>query len=563
MLTQFRQMAKGTPFSVRAGLLAVAYGVFVFLGWFVADRFWKEGTRGIVVAIILGLIIIGCITFPPGRIVLARALVVFAIAIPPVFALVIIAQLTLFLLNLTHFNAGELFLKSIVGAAIGVGGGILYTLKGGFNETYWDKATGTGRGYAITELFQMEVLGGIFTLGIGAALFMTIPADLLTRIILSIFWGFYSAACAMVLTVLIDHEPAGEALPYILLTELVLLVFLVGNTLKSLDNEHVNVQKLYEGPEVAIPAAVTCIVVYLLVCLWSETGRRARVISPSLDVLLGQLDGLTGLAPVKAEVRQLIDMVRAEHMARTAGPPVSQVSRHLVFTGNPGTGKTTVARLLGQLYAEIGALGTGRLVKVTRSDLVADYLGQTASKTSEAVKRALGGILFIDEAYTLTSPTGAGQDFGHEAVDTLVKLMEDHREDLVVIAAGYGEEMAQFISSNPGLPPGFPRTIQFSDYSTDELLSIFQGMCESDQYQVSADALDGLRQYLARLPRPREFGNGRLVRDLYEAARACQASRVAAGGGSELATLTLQDLGLPDLPRPEHKADQTATGQYL
>ena len=229
----------------------------------------------------------------------------------------------------------------------------------------------------------------------------------------------------------------------------------------------------------------------------------------SLDVLLLQLDGLTGLAAVKAQVRQLIDIVRAEQMRRAAGLPVSQVSRHLVFTGNPGTGKTTVARLLGQLYAAIGVLGTGQLIEVTRSDLVAGYVGQTAIKTTEAVQRALGGILFIDEAYTLTRPAGSGQDFGQEAVDTLVKLMEDHRDELVVIAAGYGQEMAQFISSNPGLPSRFPRMIRFPDHSTDELASIFTSMCERDKYQVSADALDGLRQYLARLPRTRQFGNGR------------------------------------------------------
>jgi len=283
----------------------------------------------------------------------------------------------------------------------------------------------------------------------------------------------------------------------------------------------------------------------------------------SVDVLLGELDGLTGLAPVKAEVRQLIDVVRAEQMRRAAGLPVSRVSRHLVFTGNPGTGKTTVARLLGQLYAAIGVLGTGQLVEVTRSDLVAGYVGQTAIKTTEAVQRALGGILFIDEAYALTRATGSGQDFGQEAVDTLVKLMEDHRDELVVIAAGYGQEMAQFISSNPGLPSRFPRMIHFPDYSTGELVSIFTGMCERDRYQVSADALDGLRQYLARLPRTREFGNGRLVRNLFEAALARQASRVVASGGTDLTTLTLQDLGLPDLPSPDHEPGQAPTGPYL
>ena len=232
-------------------------------------------------------------------------------------------------------------------------------------------------------------------------------------------------------------------------------------------------------------------------------------------------------------------------MRRAAGLPVSQVSRHLVFTGNPGTGKTMVARLLGQLYAAIGVLGTGQLVEVTRSDLVAGYVGHTAIKTTEAVKRALGGILFIDEAYALTRSAGSGQvDFGQEAVDTLVKLMEDHRDELVLIVAGYGEEMAQFISANPGLPSRFPRTIHFPDYSTDELLSIFKGMCERDRYEVSADALDGLRRYLERLPRTREFGNGRLVRNLFEAALSRQASRVVASGGTDLTTLTLADLGL-------------------
>ena len=261
-------------------------------------------------------------------------------------------------------------------------------------------------------------------------------------------------------------------------------------------------------------------------------------------------------------MRQLID-VRAEQMRRAAGLPVSQVSRHLVFTGNPGTGKTTVARLLGQLYAAIGIWGTGQLVEVTRSDLVAGYVGQTTIKTTEAVQRALGGILFIDEASTLTRQAGSGQDFGQEAVDTLVKLMEDHRDELVVIAAGYGEEMAQFISSNPGLPSRFLRTIRFPDYSTDELVSIFTGMCERDSYQAPADAIDGVRQYLARLPRTREFGNGRLVRNLFEAAVARQASRVVASGGSDLTTLTLQDLGLSNLPSPGHEPSHVSMGPYL
>ena len=283
-----------------------------------------------------------------------------------------------------------------------------------------------------------------------------------------------------------------------------------------------------------------------------QANQSPRPTAASLDNLLADLDGLTGLAPVKADVRQLIDMARVEQMRRTAGLPVSQVSRHLVFTGNPGTGKTTVARQLAQVYAAIGVLRTGQLVEVTRSDLVAGYVGQTAIKTTEAVERALGGILFIDEAYTLTRSAGSGQDFGQEAVDTLVKLMEDHRDELVVIVAGYGEEMARFVSSNPGLPSRFPRTIHFPDYSTDELVSIVQRMCARDKYEVSADAVDALRQYLARLPRTREFGNGRLVRNIFEATLARQASRIVATGGSDLTKLTLADLGLPTAKTSPH-----------
>lgn len=266
--------------------------------------------------------------------------------------------------------------------------------------------------------------------------------------------------------------------------------------------------------------------------------------SASLDELLKQLDALTGLMPVKEDVRQLINMVRVEQMRRSAGLPVTQISRHLVFTGNPGTGKTTVARLLGQLYAAIGILRTGQLVEVARSDLVAGYIGQTAIKTAEAVERALGGILFIDEAYALTRSSGSGQDFGQEAVDTLVKLMEDHRDEVVVIVAGYSQEMSDFINSNPGLPSRFPRTINFPDYSTDELVSIFRGMCEHDQYKVSVEALERLDSNLAGLPRSRDFGNGRLVRNIFEASLARQATRIITTSDPDLTQLTVDDLGL-------------------
>ena len=291
----------------------------------------------------------------------------------------------------------------------------------------------------------------------------------------------------------------------------------------------------------------------------SETAAAAA----TLDDLLAQLDALTGLAAVKADVRQLINIVRVEQMRRAAGLPVTPVSRHLVFTGNPGTGKTTVARLLGQLYAAIGVLQTGQLVEASRSDLVAGYVGQTAIKTTEVVERALGGILFIDEAYALTRAGGLGHDFGQEAVDTLVKLMEDHRDELVVIVAGYPQEMGNFISSNPGLPSRFPRTIHFPDYSTDELISIVKGMCHQGKYEAAEDVFLGLRQYLSGLPRTREFGNARLVRNIFEAALARQASRIIETSTSDLTHLTLADLGLPVAEKPDQAAAHTQAGPYL
>ena len=209
---------------------------------------------------------------------------------------------------------------------------------------------------------------------------------------------------------------------------------------------------------------------------------------------------------------------------------VPPMSFHLVFTGNPGTGKTTVARLLSQIYRALGMLEKGQLVEVDRGQLVAGYIGQTAQQTSEKIQEALGGVLFVDEAYALTPEGGGGQDFGREAVDTLVKAMEDHRGELVVIVAGYTQPMQRFIASNPGLKSRFGRTIQFPDYAAEEMVDIFDAMLENDGYELE----DAGRAKAYRLfremheNRDESFGNARDVRNVYEAAITSQMDRVAA-----------------------------------
>jgi hypothetical protein len=283
MLTRLRQTVGGSSFRVRAGLLAVAAAAFIFMGWFVGDRFWKEGVWGAFWAFYLGLGILGCVTYRPARAVFARAIVAFVIAVPVVYALVLIAQLALSLLNLTHFNAQEFFLKSTVGALVGVACGIFLSIKGTFNKVYEEKTTGIYGRYSITELFQVEVLA-LFPIGIGAALLMTVPAEPLARIILSIFWGFFSAVCGVLFTVLIDREPATDAVMYIFMAEILIFLILVGNALESMSGKDgsFHVQKIYEGLELAVPAAVTCIAVYLLVCLCSAIGKRVKRANPDV-----------------------------------------------------------------------------------------------------------------------------------------------------------------------------------------------------------------------------------------------------------------------------------------
>lgn len=242
------------------------------------------------------------------------------------------------------------------------------------------------------------------------------------------------------------------------------------------------------------------------------------------EELFDELDELVGLDPVKTEIRRVADLITVERLRRERDLPVAPHSRHLVFTGNPGTGKTTVARLVAQLYRALGVVERGHLVETDRAGLVAGFIGQTATRVTEVVDAAMDGVLLIDEAYALIR--GDDRDFGREAVDTLVKLMEDRRERLVVIVAGYPVEMEEFISSNPGLRSRFPRVVHFPDYHTDELLRIFEMLAGNHHYELGDGARDRLRGHFDAVPRGPGFGNGRLARNLFEEACALQASRV-------------------------------------
>ncbi|OZM72137.1 hypothetical protein CFN78_16490 [Amycolatopsis antarctica] len=266
---------------------------------------------------------------------------------------------------------------------------------------------------------------------------------------------------------------------------------------------------------------------------------------------LAELDELVGLAGVKQEVNALVNLIKMGQRREQMGLPMPPMSRHLVFAGPPGTGKTTVARLYGAVLAELGILSDGHLIEVARADLVAQIIGGTAIKTTEVVTKALGGVLFVDEAYTLTSQSGgSGPDFGQEAVDTLMKLMEDHRDELVVIVAGYSEQMDTFLASNPGVASRFTRTVEFPNYSVDELVTITTGLCHKHQYQLSVDGVAAVRDYFDRLPKGKTFGNGRVARQLFESMVSNQASRLAQEPepeGSTLSTLTAADLGQPTI----------------
>lgn len=249
---------------------------------------------------------------------------------------------------------------------------------------------------------------------------------------------------------------------------------------------------------------------------------------PPLDLneLMARLHKLVGLEKVKKEVETLTNLVRVNQMRKDRKLPVPPLSLHMAFTGNPGTGKTTVARLLSQIFRAIGVLEKGHLVETDRSGLVAGYVGQTAIKVHEKVQEAMGGMLFIDEAYALA--TGDEEDFGREAVDTLVKLIEDHRDKFIVIVAGYPDPMQKFLDSNPGLRSRFNRFIHFDDYTPEELYQIMGRMSDEHGYKLSEPAAAFVRKLLEQLHARRgaNFANGRDVRNIFEQAIATQANRV-------------------------------------
>ena len=259
----------------------------------------------------------------------------------------------------------------------------------------------------------------------------------------------------------------------------------------------------------------------------AESGVRVGAAGEQeqIDKMLGKLNGMIGLAAVKREVSDMIDLLATVRQRVAAGLPAPSVSRHLVFSGPPGTGKTTVARLYGDLLTALGVLNGGQFVEVARADLVGEYIGHTAHRTKEAFERARGGVLFIDEAYTL-APPGVANDFGREAIDTLVKLMEDHRDEVVVIAAGYEQEIEAFLAANAGLASRFSRRIHFANYTPDELTAIFQRLALGNGYECPGETLTAVRRHFEGVAFTRTFGNGRYARQVLDEVITRQAGRI-------------------------------------
>ena len=279
----------------------------------------------------------------------------------------------------------------------------------------------------------------------------------------------------------------------------------------------------------------------------TEEKKDSVVVNPVLETdPYQELDDLIGLDNVKQEVKSLANFVRLQKQRQEKGLKTPKLSYHLVFTGSPGTGKTTVARIVARIYKDLGILKKGHTVETDRSGLVANYVGQTATKTNAIVDSALNGVLFIDEAYALV-PENSSQDYGQEAISTLLKRMEDDRDKLVVIIAGYTNEMKRFIDSNPGLQSRFNRYINFPDYSAGELVKIFHMYMKKNQYTISDEANEMLKEKLeyAVAHKDRNFGNARYVRNIFEKSIQAQANRLEGKTGlsdRQLTEITVADI---------------------
>ena len=285
----------------------------------------------------------------------------------------------------------------------------------------------------------------------------------------------------------------------------------------------------------------------------------------TLEELMEELDSLVGLDAVKQDLTNLINLIKVRKMREERGMKQPDITLHLVFSGNPGTGKTTVARLLAKIYKALGVVTGGQLVEVDRSDLVVGYIGQTAAKTAEVIDSAIGGILFIDEAYTLTAGKDE-KDFGKEALDTLLKRMEDNRDNLIVIVAGYTELMEGFVNSNPGLKSRFNKNIFFKDYTGEELYKIFESMCKKQEYVPDEEAAAYIQHYLSVRAKAHEenFANAREVRNFIERCIERQATRIVKEkevSDDQLKTLTMADCLEEGYPPEEPPADSPENTQ--